>query len=88
MYSAIAIATIVVAWVTAVRRLVVCHDCHCHCRNSFRLQLLLLWCSGCTWREGHHGDKDDDRGRVHAVDAAKGLLSETNKQTNKQTRVR
>ena len=29
--------------------------------------------------EGRHGDKDVDRGRVDIVDAAKGLLSETNK---------
>ena len=28
-----------------------------------------------------HGDKDVDGGRVDVVDAAKGLLSETNKQT-------
>ena len=29
--------------------------------------------------EGRHGDKDVDRERVDIVDAAKGLLSETNK---------
>ena len=34
--------------------------------------MLLLWCSGCTWRRGRHGDKDVDR---------RLLRSETNKQT-------
>ena len=56
-----------------------CHDCHCHChsRITFRLLLLPLWSSGCTWREGRVGNALD-RGRVDIVDAAKGLLSETN----------
>ena len=47
--------------------------------------LLLLWCSDfaitivgrcsdCTWREGRHGDKDVDKGRVKVFDYAKGLL--------------
>ena len=35
---------------------------------------MLLWCSGCTWRKGRHGDKDVDRGRIKIVDDAKGLL--------------
>ena len=33
-------------------------------------------------KEGRHGGHDLDRGRVDVVDAAKGLLSEINKQTN------
>ena len=52
----------------------------------FRLPLIAIVgsCSGCTWREGCHGDKDVDIGRVDVVDAAKGLL----RKTNKETRVR
>ena len=34
-----------------------------------------------------HGDKDIDRGRVGVVDAAKGLLSETNKQIQRGVRL-
>ena len=46
----------------------------------FRLLLLLLWCSGCNWREaGRHEDKDVDRGRVDAIVDDEGLLSETDK---------
>ena len=33
-------------------------------------------------REGRHGDKDVDKGRVDVVVNDKGLLRETNKQTN------
>ena len=36
--------------------------------------MLLLWCSGCNWREGCHGGHDLYRGRVNVVDDAKGLL--------------
>ena len=35
--------------------------------------LLLLWCSGCTWREGRFGNALDSR-RVDVVDDAKGML--------------
>ena len=35
--------------------------------------LLLLWCSGCTWREGCVGN-DLDSGRVYIVVDDKGLL--------------
>ena len=61
-----------------------CHDCHCYCycycRIAFWLYLIAIativgsrWCSGCTWREGRHGNALDSR-RVDVVDDAKGLL--------------
>ena len=49
-----------------VAALLWCSDCHCHCRS--------------TWREGRHGDKDVDRGRVDIVVVDKVLLR--SKQTN------
>ena len=58
-----------------------CHDYHCHCRIAlvFWLQLLLLlWCSGCTWREGR-GDNNIDRERVDVVVGDKVLLEERTK---------
>ena len=58
-----------------------CHDfhCHCHCHCQIVFRLLLLWISGCTWREGRHGDKDVDRERVNIVVVDVELLrSETN----------
>ena len=68
MYFMNAIVVIVVAWVMDVHLLVFCDcDCHCHCRISFRVLLLLLWSSGCTWREGCHDDKDVDRECVDVV---------------------
>ena len=60
-------------------------DC---CRSAFRccvvvcnISRLPLPLSDCVPvdAEGRHGDKDVDRERVDIVDAAKGLLSETNK---------
>ena len=45
-----------------------------HCVAFRLLLLLLLWSSGCTWREGCHGDKD-----VDIVVDDKVLLGETNK---------
>ena len=42
-------------------------------------------CSGCTWREGRHGDKDVDGESVDNVDVDNGLLRS---ETNKQKRVR
>ena len=36
-------------------------------------------CSGCTSREGRHGDKNVDIERVDVVDVDKGLLGITNK---------
>ena len=45
----------------------VCQDFYCHCQIAFRLQLLLLlWCSGCAWRELRVGNALDSR-RVDVV---------------------
>ena len=51
-----------------------CLSCMSRLPLPLPLLLLLLWCSGCTWREGRHGDKYVDRGRVKGVDDANELM--------------
>ena len=56
------------------------------CMSRLRLPLsdrVSVSCSGCAWREEHHGDKDVDRGCVDIVDADNGLFlrSETKNTT-------
>ena len=53
--------------------LCVCHNCYCHCHCRIAFRLLLLGCSGCTWREECVGNALD-RGRVNIVDDARGPL--------------
>ena len=49
-------------------------SCSCCCDPIAIAIVGSRWCSGCTWREGRHGDKDADRERVNIVVDDTGLL--------------